>query len=83
MIYVGDNLNTDALLPAAAGLVDVWLNRQNQPDADPPIHTIRSLSDVRSLIAARLISLRTWEGHAHLVGWSCCNGGGADATVRV
>lgn len=53
VIYVGDDLHTDALAAAAAGLVGVWLNRQNQPDADPPIRTIRTLDDLQGVTAEK------------------------------
>lgn len=53
VIYVGDNLHTDALAAAAAGLVGVWLNRQNQPDANPRICTIRTLDDLQAVTAVK------------------------------
>ena len=51
VIYVGDSLHTDAAAAAAAGLVGVWLNRQNAPDPEPPIRMIRTLVDLQAVTA--------------------------------
>jgi putative hydrolase of the HAD superfamily len=45
VLYVGDNLRTDALAATSAGLTGIWLNRLQQPAAEPA-HSIGSLTEV-------------------------------------
>lgn len=49
VLSVGDNLRTDALAATAAGLAGVWLNRLQQPAAEPA-HSIGSLAEVSHIV---------------------------------
>ncbi|MQW74870.1 HAD-IA family hydrolase [Nocardioides sp. dk4132] len=48
--YVGDNLHTDALAAAQAGLRGVWLNRLSEDPHVQPEATIRSLLEIEALL---------------------------------
>lgn len=48
-VYVGDQLEVDALAATAAGLRGIWLNRTG--DAVPPgVEAVDNLSDLPSLL---------------------------------
>ena len=46
VLYVGDNLHTDALAASRAGLRGVWLNRHCAVPSHEPWRTINSLDDL-------------------------------------
>lgn len=50
VLYVGDNLRTDALAATAAGLAGIWLNRLQQQPAAEPTHSIGSLAEVVQVV---------------------------------
>lgn len=50
VIYVGDNLETDALAATTAGLVGVWLDRLNAPASKRRVHSIVSLEGLIDLL---------------------------------
>jgi putative hydrolase of the HAD superfamily len=49
-VYVGDNLQSDALAADAAGLQGVWLNRTDSPHDPTVARAARSLSEVADLL---------------------------------
>ncbi|MFQ5963983.1 MAG: HAD family hydrolase [Candidatus Scalinduaceae bacterium] len=49
IVYVGNELESDALAAKNAGMIGVWLNRDNKK-VDPRVPTIHSLNDLDKLI---------------------------------
>jgi putative hydrolase of the HAD superfamily len=50
VIYVGDNLETDALAATTAGLAGVWLNRLQAPDPKSAVPSITGLDGLIDLL---------------------------------
>ncbi len=49
VVYIGNDLETDALAAKAAGIVGVWLNRDDRR-VDPRVPTVHSLLDLEELL---------------------------------
>ena len=50
VVYVGNDLETDALAAKAAGMAGVWLNREDER-GDPRVPTVHSLLDLKELLS--------------------------------
>jgi putative hydrolase of the HAD superfamily len=50
VVYVGDNLQTDALAAHAAGLQGVWLDRHGVGTAERDVRTVRNLEQLADLV---------------------------------
>jgi putative hydrolase of the HAD superfamily len=50
VIYVGDNLETDALAARAAGLQGVWLDRHGVGTSEHDVRTVRNLEQLARLV---------------------------------
>jgi putative hydrolase of the HAD superfamily len=56
IVYIGDQLETDALGAHRAGMRAVWLNRKNDETAPEPVMTIRTLREFLPRLQAEGIS---------------------------
>lgn len=56
-VYVGDNLEEDAVASKAAGMYGVWLNRKNQ-DKDGRVPVIHSLAELPAILKKYALSPR-------------------------
>ena len=50
IVYIGNDLETDALAAKAAGMAGVWLNRDDER-GDPRVPTVHSLLDLEGLLS--------------------------------